>query len=227
MQEAIDWQDFFQSSDEVHRSSVFRIKCHDICRLLHFGPTIVKLVSSHCLMELLTRILDRREKSYNDLKLSMKYLESIIAVTEGLLFYEDFSTATACRVCLSRLLGWEKFGVLEKKVIRNSRWFRIIMEELAMTLAAPSLASRSFINQHRPAAHFAIILLQLDESLPWLNSVFSSSCISGILDNLSACNLTPDMVQLFKELTTRKYMNKEQVDTIHHLFQVRVLYCVM
>ncbi|XP_042471205.1 protein PUTATIVE RECOMBINATION INITIATION DEFECT 1 isoform X1 [Zingiber officinale] len=217
---AMNWQEFFQSSDEVHGSSVFCIKCHDICRLLHFGPTVVKLVSSHCLMELLTRISDQRGKSNNNLKLSMKYLESIMTVTEGLLFYEDFSTATACRVCLSRLLGWEKLGVLEKKVIRNSRWFRIIMEELAMALAAPSLASRSFINQHKPAAHVAIILLQLNESPPWLNSVFSSSCISGILGNLSACNLTPDMVKLFKELTIRKYMNKEQVDTIHHLFQV-------
>ncbi|WOL17779.1 protein PRD1 [Canna indica] len=218
-QETMDWQDFFQLSNEGRQSSLFCIKCHDICRLLHFGSSNVKLLSSQCLVELLTRISDQMERKNNELKCSLRYLESVIAVTEGLIFYGDFRTAMACRACLSMLIGCENFGAQEK-LTRNLKWFRIIMEELAMTLAAPSLASRSFINQHKPAAHIAVILLKLDKSPPWMKSVFNNYCISAILENLSACNLTSDMIKLFRELTVRKYLNKEQVDALHHLFQV-------
>ncbi|CAL9158609.1 unnamed protein product [Musa hybrid cultivar] len=222
-QETMDWQDFFQLADESYPSSVICIKCHDLCRLLHFGSSIVKLVSSQCLLELLTTVSEQREKKKKEPNWSVRYVESVITVTEGLLFYGDFTTSSNCRACLSMLLGWEKSGSLDKKVIGNSKWFRLVMEELIMTLAAPCFASRSFINQHKPAAHMAIFFLKMDKVPSWMKSVFSHSSISGILNNLSACSLTSDMVKLFRELRVRKYLNKEQVDALHNLFQVRIL----
>ncbi|EHA8588514.1 protein PRD1 [Cocos nucifera] len=218
--ETMDWQDFLQSSNEAHMLQVLCLRCHDFCRLIHFGSSLIKLVASQCLVELLTRISDQRNGKKDELRCSLRYLESMMAVTEGLLFYGDTTVATNCAVCFSIILGWEKFGLQEKRAIKDSKWCRLVMEELAMTLAAPGLASRSFTNQHKPAARVAVALLKLDQVPGWMKSVFDTSSISGIIDNLSASNMTAEMVRLFTELMTRKYMNKEQVSALHHLFQV-------
>nr|XP_010929840.1 protein PRD1 [Elaeis guineensis] len=220
LQETMDWQDFLQSSNEAHMLSVLCLRCHDLCRLIHFGSSLIKLVASQCLVELLTRISDQRNGKNDELRCSLRYLESMMAVTEGLLFYGDTTVATNCSVCFSIILGWEKFGLQEKRAIKDSKWCRLVMEELAMTLAAPGLASRSFTNQHKPAAHVAVALLKLDQVPGWMKFVFNTSSISGIIDNLSARSMTAEMVRLFTELMTRKYMNKEQVSALHHLFQV-------
>ena len=163
----MDWQDFLQSSNEAHMLSVLCLRCHDLCRLIHFGSSLIKLVASQCLVELLTRISDQRNGKNDELRCSLRYLESMMAVTEGLLFYGDTTVATNCSVCFSIILGWEKFGLQEKRAIKDSKWCRLVMEELAMTLAAPGLASRSFTNQHKPAAHVAVALLKLH---PWITS---------------------------------------------------------
>lgn len=181
------------------------------------------MAASQCLVELLTRISDQRNNTNDELRCSLRYLESMMAVTEGLLFYGDTTVARNCGVCFSIILGWEKFGLKEKRAIKDSKWCRLVMEELTMTLAAPGLASRSFTSQHKPAARVAVALLKLDEVPGWMKSTFDTSSISAIIDNLSASNVTAEMVKLFTELMTRKYMNKEQVSALHHLFQVRNL----
>nr|CAD1820331.1 unnamed protein product [Ananas comosus var. bracteatus] len=179
LQDTIDWQDYLQLSDEVDTLSVLSIKCHDLCRLLYSGSSLVKLVASQCLLELLTRISEQRNSKGDELRCSWRYLESMMAVIEGLLFYGDYLVARNCGMCFAMILGWEKFGLVEKRAIKDSKWCRIVMEEFVMALAAPGLTSRCFTNQHKPAAYMAVTLLKLDRVPEWMKSLFDSSCISG------------------------------------------------
>lgn len=200
--------------------SVICIKCHDLCRLIHFGPSLVKLVASQCLVEVLNAISEQRNIKHDELRCSLSHLESIMAVIEGLVLYGDYTVAKNCGMCLSMILRWEKLGMLEMQVIKNSKWLRLIMEELVMTLAVPSLASKCVTNQHKPAAHIAAALLRMGKIPGWIESIFDVSCISGIVESISAGNVSAEMVILLRELMTRKYLNKEHVVRLHHLFQV-------
>ncbi|OVA12984.1 hypothetical protein BVC80_1157g24 [Macleaya cordata] len=210
----LDWQHFLEPSNGAQPLSVICIHCHDLCRLLHFGSPLVKLVASHCLLELLTRISDQRSKKRDELNCSVKYLKSVTAVLEGLVFDNDVRVAINCGLCLSTILGWE-----EIRVIKDSKWCRLVVEELALSLAAPSLASNSFTNQHKAATHLAVALLRLDQVPGWMRSVFDCSCISGIVKNLATSNVSAEMVQLFRELLISDYLKSEQVAGLNRIFQ--------
>jgi len=220
LEASIDWQDFLQHSEDIHSFSVLGIPCHDLCRLMHFGPPPIKLIASQCLLELFTRISDQRTCTNAELRCSVKYLKSIIAVTEGLVFGEDSKVAGNCGTCLSVILGWEKFGSQEKVAARESKWFRLIMEEFAVALTAPGLTSKSFTNQQKFAANLAVSLLRLSQVPDWLTSLFDSHLISGIVANLSARNVTAEIGNLFSELMARKYLSQEHIVALHNLFQV-------
>ena len=220
LEASIDWQDFLQHSEDIHSFSVLGIPCHDLCRLMHFGPPPIKLIASQCLLELFTRISDQRTCTNAELRCSVRYLKSIIAVTEGLVFSEDSKVAGNCGACLSVILGWEKFGSQEKVAARESKWFRLIMEEFAVALTAPGLTSKSFTNQQKFAANLAVSLLRLSQVPDWLTSLFDSHLISGIVANLSARNVTAEIVNLFSELMARKYLSQEHIVALHNLFQV-------
>ncbi|KAG2481603.1 protein PUTATIVE RECOMBINATION INITIATION DEFECT 1-like isoform X2 [Panicum virgatum] len=220
LEASIDWQDFLQHSEDIHSFSVLGIPCHDLCRLMHFGPPPIKLIASQCLLELFTRISDQRTCTNAELRCSVKYLKSIIAVTEGLVFGEDSKVAGNCGTCLSVILGWEKFGSQEKVAARESKWFQLIMEEFAVALTAPGLTSKSFTNQQKIAANLAVSLLRLSQVPDWLTLLFDSHLISGIMANLSARNVTAEIVNLFSELMARKYPSQEHTVALHNLFQV-------
>lgn len=130
LHENLDWEDFLQSPDGNQPFSVICIYCHDLCKLIHFGSTSIKLVASQCLLELLTRISSyHKEKLHDKLRCSMRYLQSIIAVVEGLVFYEDSTVATNCGLCLSKVLGWgKKMKTMEKKSIKIPKWSKLIIE---------------------------------------------------------------------------------------------------
>uniref|UniRef100_A0A0E0DCQ7 Protein PRD1 n=1 Tax=Oryza meridionalis TaxID=40149 RepID=A0A0E0DCQ7_9ORYZ len=220
LEASIDWQEFLQYSDDTESSSVLGIPCHDLCRLMHFGPSPVKLIASQCLLELLNRISDQRSCLNAELRCSAKYLKSIIAVTEGMVFDQDSRVAENCGACLTVILGWERFGSREKAVVRESKWSRLILEEFAVALTAPGLTSKSFSNQQKIAANIALSLLQLSQVPDWLTSLFSDSLISGIVANLSARNVTAEIVTLFSELMAKNYLNQEHIAGLHNLFQV-------
>jgi hypothetical protein len=150
----------------------------------------------------------------------MRYLKSIIAVTEGLVFSEDSKVAGNCSACLSVILGWEKFGSQEKVAVRECKWFRLIMEEFVVALTAPGLTSKSFTSQQKFAANIAVSLLRLSQVPDWLTSLFDGHLISGIVANLSARNVTAEIVNLFSELMARKYLSQEHIVDLHNLFQV-------
>jgi hypothetical protein len=221
---SVDWQDFLQYSNDTQSFSVLGILCHDLCRLMHFGPSSVKLIASQCLLELLTRISDQRIALNAELRCSLKYLKSVIAVIEGLVFCEESKIAGNCGACLSLILGWEKFGMQENVLVRESKWFRLIMEEFAVALTSPGLTSKSFTNQQKFSAKLAVSLLKLTRVPDWLTSLFDNHLISGVVANLSARNVIPEIVNLFGELMARKFLSQDHIVVLHNLFQVCTTY---
>ncbi|CAB4263126.1 unnamed protein product [Prunus armeniaca] len=215
----VDWKNFFDPRDRLQPISFIRIFCHDLCRLVHFGSPLVKLVASYCLLELFTRISDQRNRTGEELVCTMDYLMSVMAVLEGLIFYSDLRVATNCGLCLSMILGWGLPGMQGTIVITKNHWSRMIVEELAMSLAVPCLASKSFINLHKPAIHVAVTLLKLPKVPEWMRSVFDDSCISGIIQNFAANNLSTEIVLLFRALLDSEYLKAEQICSVNQLLQ--------
>ncbi|KAK9932918.1 hypothetical protein M0R45_020137 [Rubus argutus] len=103
----MDWKVFLDPSDRVQSFSFIGIYCHDLCRLMHFGSPVVKLAASYCLLELFTRISEQRNRTGEELVCATKYLRSVMAVLEGLVFYSDLRVAMNCGLCLSMIMGWE------------------------------------------------------------------------------------------------------------------------
>ncbi|KAG8654974.1 hypothetical protein MANES_05G198800v8 [Manihot esculenta] len=188
-------------------------------RLMHFGSPTVKLVASYCLLEFITRLSEQRNTKKEELKCSMGYLMSMMTILEGLIFYSDTRVSINCSHCLSMILGWEKPDTKETIVNADNTWCRLIVEEMAMSLAVPSLASKSFTNYHKPAVHVAVALLKLQKSPQWLSTVFDDPCISGIIKNLMASNISAEMVLLFQQLVRSELLKAEQIASVNRVLQ--------
>ncbi|KAB1213495.1 Protein PRD1 [Morella rubra] len=215
----VDWQSFFDPPTRMQPLSFIGIHCRDLCRLMHFGSSPVKLVASYSLLELLTRLSDQRYEKHFELRCTIKFLMSIIAVLQGLIFYSHLGVAMNCGLCLSIILGWEMLDMQETTMIEKNSWSRLIVEELAMSLAAPCLAPKSFINYHKPAIPVAVTLLKLQKIPGWMRSVFDDTCISCIIESLSASKLSTEMVFLLRELMNSDFLKAEQIANLNRVLQ--------
>lgn len=215
----MDCQHLLDDSSSEEPLPYISIKCHDLCKLIHFGSTIIKLVASYHLVEIFSRISDTNARKPDELKFKRGYLLSTIAILEGLIFSSNIQVSMNCSLCLSMIIGWQD---LQKQVssIKRDSWFRLIVEELAVSLAVPCLASKSFTIHHKPAIHVAVSLLRMKQAPPWMSSVFDESCIHGIIKNISASNLSPELVLLFRELLNCRYLKDEQISSLNRVFQV-------
>ena len=202
------------------------IHCHDLCRLLHFGSPVVKIITSYILLESFIRLSDQINSKHEELKCSTGCLMSIKSVLEGLIFHNDLRVATNCAVCLSMLLGWENLG-METIIFGKSSWCRFITEEMTMSLAASCITSPSFSYSQKPAIHLAIALLRRQKVPSWMRSVFNHSCISGILENLAACSLSSEMLVLFRELVKSEFLTTKHIATLNQVLQVTLSYCLL
>lgn len=220
----MDWQSFFDPPDRTQPLSLIGIPCHDLCRLMYFGSPLVKLVASHCLLELFTEITYQRTSEFEELKCTVEYLMSVITILQGLVFYSDQRVALNCSRCISLIFGPEMLELDVASVIGMNNWSRLIVEELAMSLSIPSLASKSFINQHNPAIYIALALLKLENIPSWMRSVFDDPCISGIIENLCAGNVTSEIVVLFRELLNSGFLKAEQIASLHRVLLVITRY---
>uniref|UniRef100_A0A803Q294 Protein PRD1 n=1 Tax=Cannabis sativa TaxID=3483 RepID=A0A803Q294_CANSA len=200
----IDWQSFFDPPDRTQPLSVIGIPCHDLCRLIHFGSPQVKLAASYCLLELFTRISDVINREGEELKCTAEYLMSVITILEGLVFYSDNLVAVNCSLSLSMIIGCETQNA-------PNNWSRVIVEELTVSMSAPCLASKSFVNEHKAAVNVAVALLKLEKIPVWLRSVFDDHCISGIIENLTSGNVTSEIVVLFQELLKSGFLKEEHI----------------
>lgn len=198
------------------------IPCHDLCRLIYFGSPQVKLVASYCLLELFARISDERNREGEELNCTIEYLMSVVTILEGLVFYSDNQVAVNCSLCLSMILECETPDTQDMSVTRINKWSRLIVEELAASMSAPSLASKSFINVHKSAVYVAVALLKLEKIPDWMRSVFDHPCIFGIIENLTASNVTSEIVLLFRELLNAGFLKKEEIASLNRVFQVRI-----
>ncbi|KAK9141035.1 hypothetical protein Scep_010716 [Stephania cephalantha] len=218
--ETTDWQFFLGQYGLAQPVSVLCIHCHDLCRLMYFGSPPVKLLASCCLLELLTRISDQINKNFDELKCSVSYLKSVMAVLEGLLFDSDTRVATNSALCLSMIMGWEKLSK-KMKVIRDTKWCRQVVEELMLSLASPGLEAKSFTNNHKALTHVSVALLRLDQVPKWMKFVFDDSCISSIIQNVSVNNLSTELAQLLRELLNYGYLKAEHIAELNRVFQAR------
>ncbi|KAF2325736.1 hypothetical protein GH714_034561 [Hevea brasiliensis] len=216
---AVDWQNLLDLSNGMQPLSMVSIYCHDLCRLLHFGSPPVKLVASYCLLEFIKRLSEQRNRKKEELKCSMGYLMSMVTILEGLIFYSDIRVSINCSQCLSMILGWEKLDMKETIVTADNTWCRLIVEEMAMSLAVPCLPSKSFTNYHKPAVHAAVALLKLQKSPQWMSTVFDDPCISGIIKNLMASNISTEMVLLFQQLVSSEFLKADQIASLNRVLQ--------
>ncbi|RAL47614.1 hypothetical protein DM860_011352 [Cuscuta australis] len=208
----VDCQHLLDESSLKQPLPYINIKCRDLCKLIHFGSSRVKLVVSYHLLELFSRM------SSDELKLKKSYLFPVIAILQGLIFSNDIQVSMNCSLCLSMIIGWEDLQKQFPAIERDS-WFRLIVEELAMSLAVPCLVTKSFTLYHKPAVHVAVSLLRMKQAPPWITSVFDESCIPSIIKNISASNLSSELVLLFRELLRSGYLKDEQISSINRVFQ--------
>lgn len=143
---------------------------------------------------------------------------SVIATLEGLVVYGDHRVATNCSLCLSMVLGWKEMDMQETRVIVKNKWCRIIVEELAASISLP-LASNAFAG-NRPAIYVTVALLKLQKDFGWMRSIFNEACISGIIENVTTSNLSPEMVSLFRELLNSKFMVADHISSLNLALQV-------
>uniref|UniRef100_A0A803LTJ2 Uncharacterized protein n=1 Tax=Chenopodium quinoa TaxID=63459 RepID=A0A803LTJ2_CHEQI len=212
---SVDWQNFFNLPEGTCAFPAVGISCQDVCRFLHFGSSLVKLIASHCLFELLSGITNQQ----NGLKCGKGYLRSIVAVLEGLIFHCDLRIALNSSLCLSMIFSWEVPSAYHTSLNRNNSWCRMIVEELARSLAAPSSVSTSLMNHHRPAVHIATALLRSKSVPSWMNSVFDEACVSSLIENLSPNNTSVEVVLLFQQLLLSAYLKPDQIDKLDNLLQ--------
>ena len=224
---SIEWQSFFDPPDRTQELSLIGIPCHDLCRLMYYGSPLVKLAASHGLLELFSGISDQRSIEREELKCTLEYLMSVITVLQGFVFYSDQRVAINCSLCLSFIFGCEMLDAQDSGVTGKNNWSRLIVEELAVSLSAPSLASKSFINQHKPAIYVAVALLKLETVPGWMRSLFDEPCVSGIIENLTTSNVTSEIVVLFRELLNCGFLKTEQIASLNRVFQVKILWFLL
>ncbi|KAK9159805.1 hypothetical protein Syun_006146 [Stephania yunnanensis] len=168
----------------------------------------------------LGQISDQINKNFDELKCSVSYLKSVMAVLEGLIFDSDTRVATNSALCLSMIMGWEKLSK-KMKVIRDTKWCRQVVEELMLSLASPGLEPKSFTNNHKALTHVSVALLRLDQVPQWMKFVFDDSCISSIIQNVSVNNLSTELAQLLRELLNYGYLKAEHIADLNRVFQAR------
>lgn len=217
--EVLDWQTFLKSPNMIQPVSAINIHCQDLCRLIHFGSPMVKLVASSCLLEFLSGMSYQEKGKHEELECCTDYLMSIMTVLEGLVFYDDIRVAMNCCLCLSIILGWEQLDMHESGAAR-SKWYKLIVEEMAMSMAVPCLASKSFINHHKSAVHVTAALLKLQKIPEWMRTVFDDLSISSIIDNLKVMNVSSEMVFLFRALLKSGFLKPEHIASLNHVLQV-------
>lgn len=199
----------------VTESSPFlSTRCPDLCKIMHFGAAQVKTIASFCLMELFTSLEDSAVRKSVD----YAFLLSVSTVLEGLIYFGDIKVAMNCSRCLSTLMAWEEQEV-ESMLPEKYGWCKLIVEELVMSLSAPTL-TKSLMVHHKPASNVAVALLKHSKGSPWMSKVFDDSSIGNIIQNLSSSTLTIEVVALFRELLCSGYLNSTHVANLTRVFQV-------
>ncbi|KAL0382871.1 UNVERIFIED_CONTAM: protein putative RECOMBINATION INITIATION DEFECT 1 [Sesamum calycinum] len=214
----IDFQILLDEGQNMQPLSYVSIRCHDLCKLMHFGSAPVKLIASFCLVELFNGISDYTSRTLVDLKLREGYLSSISAVLEGLIFFNDIRVALNCSLCFSSLTTWRELQV-EPMILQKDHWCRLIVEELVMSLSTPSLTTKSLMIHHKPAANVAVALLKLSETPSWMTKVFDDSSIQSIIQNISPSDVNTELVILFRELLVSGHMNPSHISDLNRVFQ--------
>jgi hypothetical protein len=217
----IDWQDFFQSGVDSHSTLVLGIPTHELCKILSTGSSVIKLVSSQCLAELFDRISEQKIHSNEELKCSPRYLKSIIAVVEGFVFHENGIVSRNCGSILATMLGWENIVLRDY----SNKWCKLIVEELVVGLGTSSgLSSKGYAYRLEGLVGIVTSLLRWKTVPFWIGKLFRDTVVTGIINQLTARNISREIMKLFRELMKRNYLTQEHISILHHLFQVKLIF---
>lgn len=216
----IDFQILFDEGRDMEPLSYVSIRCHDLCKLMHFGSALVKLIASFCLLELFARVSEYTSREAVDFKLRQGYLLSVYAVLEGLIFFGDIRVTLNCSRCLLTLITWKQLNFESVFSGKENSWCRLIVEELVMSLSTPS---ETFMIHHKPAAIVAVALLKLSKVPSWMSRVFDDSSVTSIIRNISPSNVSTELVILFRELLDSGYLNSAHIADLNRVFQVKTI----
>lgn len=145
-----DVESLVNSDKKTQHSSLFyiNIHSHDLCRLLHFGSTPVKLISSFCLLQLFQTITQQKTKL-----LLKDNIRSITSILQGLIFHSDVTIAMNCGLCISMVIDWERHDDTDVGFVNKDNWCRLITKELVMSLDVPNLESKSIMIHRKLLLH--------------------------------------------------------------------------
>ncbi|GKC42620.1 hypothetical protein Tco_1060342 [Tanacetum coccineum] len=159
------------------------------------------------------KMTEQKRKKPKKLEHNANHLQSITSVLQGIIFHSDIKVSVNCALCIAMVVDLENY-------VQKDNWYRLITEEMVMSLAVPGLASKSIMAHNRPAVHIVVSMLELQQVPSWMSVVFDDSCISGIIQNLSPGNITREMVPLFWELLQSGHLNSKHISCLNKLFQV-------
>ncbi|GLJ47067.1 hypothetical protein SUGI_0993670 [Cryptomeria japonica] len=210
--------------DNNDASPAINISSQHLCQLLYYGSSVIKLIASYSLAEVFSHISENRTDGYNakrELKCSPDYLQSISIVLQGFILHDSICLAKNIASCIYWLLGCEYLNSQQEKAIRSSNWYRLVLEELMLSLATPNPLSHVMesCGNPKPAAYVAVALLRMSSPPAWVKSVFSPLCITSIIDNLSFQKPSAEIVLLFRSLLCCGYLEQSHIRKLHHLYQ--------
>lgn len=214
----MNFEILFDEDSSMQPLSFLSIRCHDLCKLMHFGSAPIKVLASFCLVELFDGVSDDTSRKVVELKFGEGYLLSLSSVLEGLILFDDIRVALNCSQCLSSLMTWKLLRI--ESMFSEDNWCRLIVEELVMSLCTSTLTSSSFRIHQKPALIVAVALLQLSKLPSWVAKVFTSSSIQRIIENISPSNVDIELVILFRELLDSGHLNSAHVSQLSRVFQV-------
>ncbi|MCO5562616.1 hypothetical protein L7F22_016244 [Adiantum nelumboides] len=189
-----------------------------LCKLLYFGSSFVKLLSSSCLAEAFSWLTHPgKSQSYSeasDTKRGPQVLQSTLMVLQGSILH---SCEVVCRnssFCLYSLLVDINLNFLEKAKVFESPWHRFLLEEFVLAVSAPNSASALV-----PSTIYIAIGL-LKQSLPpiWTKSVLNP-CVSALISCLTVPRISPATIVFLKELHGKGWLEAQHLETIYKTLQ--------
>uniref|UniRef100_A0A7I4AVU4 Uncharacterized protein n=1 Tax=Physcomitrium patens TaxID=3218 RepID=A0A7I4AVU4_PHYPA len=195
-----------------------RISCQQLCQLLCFCTTPLQILTSSCLVELLSYARANNGKMHGDLaECSLNHLRSVTLILQGTASGGDGLLRKNACICLMRLLEMTSLN-MKQKAVRRSPWYKVVAQELLLPLAngQVDVVKTEEIYYSPP---ILTTILCVSPPNKWLPSVFSSKVLGAVIQNFKNTQyITVETVELFLELLKRGFLEHEQVETLRALY---------
>lgn len=218
-----------ESNDKIERSFskdfsekiTSRIEYQHLFQLLCFSRHYIQILTSSCLVEHLSHAMECDGKLQMTLaECSENHLRSVTLVLQGAaLGSAGLLRKNAC-ICMIRLFATTVLNLKQKEAITRSPWYKTVAEELLLSLAHVQVNITE--NEVHYSASILSALLCISPPYKWLPSVFNSQVLTAAIDSFKTTqHVTVGTVDFFLELLKGGFLDREQVDVLRDLYQVR------